>query len=729
MNILKIVHNYYPENSAGVEVYVHELACNLSAGNRVALFTRGKDIKAPVFEEGETYSIFKVPLNVKNGQALKFFRQCMEVFRPDVVHIHHLHGLGLEIPLFLIQQRLPYVITLHDYWFLCPRIRMIDREGRLCSHMVEGCPECMYPNRFIKRLRMRAAIRSRMRDAMRVLNSASFVMTPSTTIKKRFVECGVKNERFMVERLGVALSRGARRGETKESGELTIGFVGTISEFKGADLLIRAVRAMSLPNRLYLYGEIYKQDRRLFEDALRMDGKVVYRGKFDHKDLHACFDEIDILVVPSLCEEAHCLVIDEARMKGIPVIASAVGAIPERIVDGVNGFLVTPGDAGELTEKITWLIKNYNTAVEKMDMTHNLRSIQEDADAYMKMYESATMAVPTTDESREIRTLGVKRCLLCGEEGTVIHRNMRDRIFNCGGVWSFRKCPSRSCGLMWLDPFPDRQDLYKIYREYYTHIKNNSFRPPWKSFLASFLRWSIRRVFSLLSRAIALRKNRKLIDRMYLEKEMRGKLLEVGCGDGSRLARLREQGWDVVGQEIDPQAAESARQRYGLRVHVGELGELSFPDGHFNVVIMNHVIEHVYDPVGIMKECHRILKDGGVFVATTPNIESYGYKVFGPDWFGLDPPRHLYLFSRETLKRVAEQAGFESPMIWTSPSRAQSFATGSFDIKFSGSHRMGERAPLKTEIYAMLFQIWAWLVFLFQPDSGEECIVKAVKKG
>jgi 2-polyprenyl-3-methyl-5-hydroxy-6-metoxy-1,4-benzoquinol methylase len=145
---------------------------------------------------------------------------------------------------------------------------------------------------------------------------------------------------------------------------------------------------------------------------------------------------------------------------------------------------------------------------------------------------------------------------------------------------------------------------------------------------------------------------------MCLGQARKGKLLDIGCGNGRFLAMMREAGWEVTGIEPDPAAAAIARKRYGIAVIEGPLKEAALPPASYDAITLNHVIEHVPDPVALLVECRRLLKVGGTMVVTTPNIESLGHRLLSDAWVHLDPPRHLFLFSLNTLGSCCEKAGF-----------------------------------------------------------------------
>ena len=137
----------------------------------------------------------------------------------------------------------------------------------------------------------------------------------------------------------------------------------------------------------------------------------------------------------------------------------------------------------------------------------------------------------------------------------------------------------------------------------------------------------------------------------------RARVLDVGCGSGVVLARMKSFGWETCGVEVDLNAVNAARAR-GLDIRHGQLAEINFPENHFDAVHLSHVIEHVYDPAALLRECHRVLKPGGTFIMLTPNTAS-GHRRFKSAWLNLDPPRHLILFNRRNFRSLAEAAGFK----------------------------------------------------------------------
>lgn len=321
-----------------------------------------------------------------------------------------------------------------------------------------------------------------------------------------------------------------------------------------------------------------------------------------------------------------------------------------------------------------------------------------------------------------IRSSSQPNCYFCGSPGDILYSNIKDKIFSAPGKWTVRICPNSNCRLSWLDPVPLKEDMFRAYLNYFTHQTNNADRR--KSDIPSeMLRWPIKLIVSLLKRMLLITSERKQINLMYLNNKKPGRLLEVGCGAGHLLAKLRGLGWKVEGQEVDPKAAENAKNSYGIAIHLGELEEVGFSDDSFDTIIMNHVIEHIHDPIALLNECHRILRPSGILVATTPNIESCGHQYFQSCWTGLDPPRHLYIFSVKSLQQIVIKTNFNKYRVWTTASRTQPIAVVSFEVRDYHCYQPGTYPHLFSDIKGMLFQIWARVIHIIKPSSGDECVL------
>jgi 2-polyprenyl-3-methyl-5-hydroxy-6-metoxy-1,4-benzoquinol methylase len=305
------------------------------------------------------------------------------------------------------------------------------------------------------------------------------------------------------------------------------------------------------------------------------------------------------------------------------------------------------------------------------------------------MTESDTM--PRCDE---IATEPVPLCLHCGRQGTPLYVGLSDRLFGAPGLWGHLQCPE--CGLVWLSPRPMASDLGKTYRTYYTHGQ----RRPFASFRENIKRglWATVPGYDRLARGplwtlagTALSwmpgwKERAVLGTMCLNGR-KGKLIDVGCGDGGFLSLMRDAGWEVAGIEPDPAAASFAQQTRSVPVVAANLADAQLDDESVDAVALSHVIEHAADPVGLLRECRRILKPQGKLIVVTPNLASQGHHAFREAWVHLDPPRHLYLFSPATLRDCCERVGLQVETLRTSARTAAWVWAASDTIRRKGSFR------------------------------------------
>jgi 2-polyprenyl-3-methyl-5-hydroxy-6-metoxy-1,4-benzoquinol methylase len=304
-------------------------------------------------------------------------------------------------------------------------------------------------------------------------------------------------------------------------------------------------------------------------------------------------------------------------------------------------------------------------------------------------------------------------CTLCGSEGKLLYASLTDRLFGAPGTWNLSRCSNSACGLIWLDPMPLEEDIGKAYQTYYTHGRQSP------SFMERLLAW-------VLYGSLGLLGERRRAGGAYLDGIAPGRLLEIGFGDGSRMEHLRASGWQVEGQEVDPVAIANARKR-GLNVHEGSLKSCRLPDAAYDAIISSHVIEHVHDPQGMIRECFRLLKAGGTLVLYTPNSESYGHRVFAENWRGLEPPRHLHIFAAGNMAALLENAGFKEYRVRTSHAKAGTILRGSIDLQKIGQHSMAGLPGLRIAAEEAVHVCLARFQQVLGAHNGEELIVSAVK--
>jgi len=137
-----------------------------------------------------------------------------------------------------------------------------------------------------------------------------------------------------------------------------------------------------------------------------------------------------------------------------------------------------------------------------------------------------------------------------------------------------------------------------------------------------------------------------------------GNFLDVGCGVGYFLLVMKLLEMNPYGVEPG-EFDENLSKEYGLKISHCDLFEANYKDAFFDVITLNHVLEHTPNPSEIMGELNRILKKEGYLIIGVPINDCLAFSVFGKRWAQIDTPRHLYIFSRNSLIMLAEKNGFE----------------------------------------------------------------------
>ncbi len=318
----------------------------------------------------------------------------------------------------------------------------------------------------------------------------------------------------------------------------------------------------------------------------------------------------------------------------------------------------------------------------------------------------------------------VPLCPVCGSaDRALLHGELTDRVFRVApGKWSLYRC--LMCRSAWLDPRPTPESLGMAYASYYTHDASD--HPvvrrlgPLRTLLHDALNGYMNYRYGL-SRKPAISRGRWLIPllpslRAAADTDCRhmprppndgGLLLDVGCGNGRFLKLASEMGWVVEGIDLDPIAVETART-LGFSVRCGTIEVLNDASERYDVITLSHVIEHVYDPLGLLRDLCRLLKPGGVLWLETPNLNSLGHARFGPAWRGLEPPRHLVLLNPESLTDLIKRAGFSKQKhLWHGLVSFHVFSESSNLIENS-KEKFGY-GKVATFVYRALIELIEWL--------------------
>lgn len=272
-------------------------------------------------------------------------------------------------------------------------------------------------------------------------------------------------------------------------------------------------------------------------------------------------------------------------------------------------------------------------------------------------------------ESSRWRLEAVERCPACGSVGRTLYAGVTDHLYNVAGAWSYSRCSG--CCSLWLNPRPIAADIPACYPQtYFTHGAG----APERAERAKPRREGLRRLVLAgalgyrhlhagngISRALGKPLARLPFVRRQATHNLglfmvpyrpEGRLLDVGCGDGSYLATMQRYGWEVAGIEPDGAAAAAARRDFRLIVHPGSLADAPFPPASFDVITARQVLEHIAEPIAFLEAVASLLKPGGRLFLVMPNAASLGHRCFRTNCFSLDPPRHVVLYTVAGVRRL-----------------------------------------------------------------------------
>jgi 2-polyprenyl-3-methyl-5-hydroxy-6-metoxy-1,4-benzoquinol methylase len=235
--------------------------------------------------------------------------------------------------------------------------------------------------------------------------------------------------------------------------------------------------------------------------------------------------------------------------------------------------------------------------------------------------------------------------------------------FNLPGDWREKENFGENFQVYWcansgygcLSPQPGKTRLRQAYgfEDYYTHASSDVPVEKKISFfdkLRVWLAWRADRSRTLNAQWLT----------HYCGKSSHLNICEIGCGNGNTLKELASLDNRVIGVEPD-EKARTVAQNSGIEVLSGTAENLpeALSAGSYDLVIMNHVFEHVYDPLSALRNAGKLLSPKGILVVEVPNCESLGLKSSGIAWVHLDVPRHLHFFTEKSLCLFAKKAGFE----------------------------------------------------------------------
>ncbi len=450
MKIILTNHHFPPTYSAGAEIYTFRLANWLvQHGHDVEVVcvesithSNGHERERKIEAKHETYqgiSVWRLYFNLV--EAPDPFRQEFEnpaigawlagflrQTRPDLVHVNSCYLLSVNTIEAIKQSALPLVVTLHDFWFVCPRITLLKPTGALCKvpKDVAECAWCLATEkrRFrwpeiashgaagaaaqrlltsapaAKLLGIRpdaAEIAYRRQLLPKALNQADMILAPSQFLRNIFVEQGIAPAKILYSRYGLDTSHWAAPAQGDQalllsSDEVRITYIGQIAPHKGVHLLVAAFKRLKFAARkarLRIYG-----DPATFSDYAQSLRKIAgdnaaieFAGRFDNRQVAEILGQSDVTVTPSIWYENSPIAIMEALTTGTPVVTANLGGMPELVQHNVNGLLFEPGSVDSLTTQLQRLLDEPGLLAALAANARPVRLIDDEMAQIVSLYE------------------------------------------------------------------------------------------------------------------------------------------------------------------------------------------------------------------------------------------------------------------------------------------------------------------------------------------------------
>lgn len=389
MRLLYVIHQFFPDCHSGTEQYCLAMAREAQRrGENVTVLSLHwqHDRQSPpvrIFDQPiEGLRVIRLnhwrglnPNDVlrdyENLHLEGYFQQVLEDVQPDVVHSFHLRQLGSNLLRVCKRNGLPVIVTLTDFWFLCPRFTLLRSDGQVCSGPPDGgrgCVSCHHPELADVRpdataepltdtppARLHSLLR-RLPEQLANLALADRVFAPSRFLADMFRRNGLDHPGFTIVPYGLEPGRIAAIATSRPRSPLRIGFCGVLSPWKAPHLLVDAVRRSTADVRLSIHGRFEEPMFQDYIDDVRSraagDERIFFAGAYGEHEAAGVFADMDVLVVPSTWYENTPFVVLEAFAAGVPVIASDLGGLSEVIVPDRNGLLFPAGDTTALRNAI-----------------------------------------------------------------------------------------------------------------------------------------------------------------------------------------------------------------------------------------------------------------------------------------------------------------------------------------------------------------------------------------
>lgn len=403
MKILYLIHQFYPTHYAGTEKFLLNLATTMQKwGHKVKVlgysfypseyYDRQIDgilLKEYLYKGIDILSIQEMKpsedfhYRIGNSALSDVADSILREESPDIFHITHSMRLG-EFALSAIRLGVPYIVTMTDFFLMCPKCTLFTEQRRLCLGPERGTSCSKFCSSFQTDM-----IQHRLALGEQILRKASCVVAPSRFLgmlfNREFPHITPKVIPYGIDFSRITVNRRVYTGKE----EFIILYAGQLDYHKGVHVLIDAVKRVKADNlRLKIYGSGPEIASRYFKEIAKNDSRILFCGVYKENEISKVFSQADVLIIPSIWHENNTIVMREAIASHIPCVVSNAGGMVEKIRDGENGFVFRMGDSAHLQNIIEQLIAKPELLASVKRNMHRLPliTVEQEAFAYEQEY-------------------------------------------------------------------------------------------------------------------------------------------------------------------------------------------------------------------------------------------------------------------------------------------------------------------------------------------------------
>ncbi len=415
MKIIQVVHRFPREGGAGAENYSRQLCDALAKNHEVMVVTRAEPSGlSRSYCSVETVPGFPYPVrafsihprdtdrlakNYWNPDLDEPFRDICQAFRPDIIHFQHCIRLSVSLIHTACESGVPVFMTLHDFWFVCPGIIMLDMKNSPCTrhHNIPYCWLCQAIRFPGPRIIMGGLpyIRRRKQRMAQTLRMCRRIFTPSHCLNTAISSLDIPPYKIRYWPHGIDQTPFTNRKpvDAPSHSPIRFGYIGTFSEQKGIDTLLEAFSIGGNDHaELWLYGNAGRDadtQRRVQEWKARYSSnpRITFKGVFTPGEIGTIHRDLDVIVVPSRWYENRPLAILESFAAGNPVIGSDIGGIAELIGPSQAGWLFERNNTQDLAQIIRRIITDPESITEKRQNIPQIPQIADEAQDLLLEYQ------------------------------------------------------------------------------------------------------------------------------------------------------------------------------------------------------------------------------------------------------------------------------------------------------------------------------------------------------